>query len=307
MLSARFPKFAFLIALACSAITTHAQAPREPALDASYQQSFEKWKAELIENRMQNWLPLAGLFWLKPGENTFGSDPGNALALPSGTAPAHGGTFQLQQTEVTINFLPGVSGVIAGKPATAGKLDPDVSGHPTVVELGSLRMYVIRRGQRVGIRVKDLKSPAVEKYRGATFYPLSAAYRINASWVPSDGKKTVQVPNVLGDVTTTPVVGEARFLLAGREVRLSAVGGDESHGLFIIFSDMTRKAETYPAGRFLDTDAVADGKVLLDFNRAYNPPCSVTAYATCPLPPKENQLAIEIPAGEKYDHSQKHP
>jgi uncharacterized protein (DUF1684 family) len=308
MISARFPQV-LVIALACAASAPYApaQAPREPALDASYQQSFDKWKADLVDDRKQNWLTLVGLFWLKPGQNSFGSDPGNALALPGATAPAHAGSFQVQGTEVSVNFLTGVSGMIAGKPATAGKLDPDVSGHPTVVELGSLRMYVIRRGQRVGIRVKDLKSLAVEKYRGATFYPLSAAYRISATWVPSDGKKTVQVPNVLGDVTTTPVVGEARFTLAGQEVRLSAVGGDESHGLFIIFSDMTRKTETYPAGRFLDTDAVAGGKVLLDFNRAYNPPCSVTAYATCPLPPKENQLAIEIPAGEKYDHSQKHP
>src|SRR5207244_3125455 len=103
----------------------------------------------------------------------------------------------------------------------------------------------------------------------------------------------VQVPNVLGDVTATPVVGEAHFSLGGQELRLTAVGGDPEHGLFIIFNDPTRKTDTYPAGRFLDTEAVKNGKVLLDFNRAYNPPCALTPYATCPLPPKENQLAVE--------------
>jgi uncharacterized protein (DUF1684 family) len=146
--------------------------------------------------------------------------------------------------------------------------------------------------------------PAARAYRGPMFYPLDASYRVTADWVPSDGKRTVQVPNVLGDVTATPVVGEARFTLAGSEVGGS--GGDATHGLFIIFSDLTRKTDTYPAGWFLATEAVTDGKVLLDFNRAYNPPCSVPPYATCPLPPSENQLSIAIPAGEKYDRAQGH-
>lgn len=208
---------------------------------------------------------------------------------------------------MTLKFREGVAGTVGGIAVSTSRLDSDVSGHPTVVEVGSLRMHLIRRGERSGIRVKDLKNPAAEKYRGATFYPLNAAYRISAEWVPGDGKRTVIVPNVLGDATSTRVVGEARFQINGQEVVLSAVGGDGEHGLFFIFSDMTRKTETYPAGRFLDTEPVKDGKIVLDFNRAYNPPCSVTPFATCPLPPKEDQLTIRIAAGEKYDHSQKHP
>jgi uncharacterized protein (DUF1684 family) len=288
----------------------HAQVPpirTTPVLDQDYRQSFEKWKAELEQARRQNWLTLVGLFWLKPGENMFGSDPGNAVVLPAGTAPATAGTFVLEGKDVTMRFRDGVAGKINGTAVTASHLDPDVSGHPTLVELGSLRMHVIRRGDRSGIRVQDLRNPAAEKYRGAIFYPLNAAYRISADWVPGDGKQTVMVPNVLGDVTSTPVVGEARFRIDGQEVRLSAVGGDAERGLFFIFSDTTRRTETYPAGRFLETEPVKGGKVMLDFNRAYNPPCSLTPYATCPLPPKEDQLAVSIPAGEKYDHSQKHP
>ncbi len=295
---------ALLISLALSAgFQATAQVPPVAALDAGYQRSFEKWKAELIEDRKQNWLPLVGLFWLKQGGNTFGSDPANAVVLPSSTAPAHAGTFLLQGRDVTVTFLPGVRASVSGTTVTMAKLDPDVSGHASVVELGSLRMHVILRGERAGIRAKDRKNRAVEKYCGPTFYPLGAEYVVEATWVPSDGKTMVQVPNVLGDVTATPVVGEAHFSLAGQQLRLTAVGGDAEHGLFIIFNDATRKTDTYPAGRFLDTEAVKNGKVLLDFNRAYNPPCALTPYATCPLPPKENQLAGEIRAGEKYDHN----
>ena len=304
------PSVRFL-ALLCGIVIVPAavkkQAQSAPVLDEAYRESFEKWKANLVEDRRQNWLTLVGLFWLKPGENTFGSDSTNALVLPAGTAPGKAGAFNLQGKNVSIAFRDGVAGKVGGAPVATAHLDPDVSGHPTVVELGSLRMHMIQRGDRCGIRVKDVKSPAAEQYRGATFYPLSATYTIDAQWIPGDGKRTVVVPNVLGDATTTPVVGEARFRLDGQEVRLSAVGGDPEHGLFIIFNDMTRKTDTYPAGRFLETEPVKDGKVVLDFNRAYNPPCSVTPYATCPLPPKEDQLTVSIPAGEKYDHSQKHP
>lgn len=302
MVLPRFLRSALLIAFASIASLPAApQAP--PPLDAAYQHSFAKWKADLIEDRKQNWLTLAGLFWLKPGENSFGSDLVNAVVLPGNAVPGHAGTFLLQGKDVTLKALPAAQVFISGKSVTTAKLDPDVSGHPTVLELGSLRMHVIQRGDRFGIRVKDLKNPAIENYRGPTFYPLSADYVVVATWVPSDGKKFVQVPNVLGDVTATPVVGEARFSLAGQEMKLTAVGGDEAHGVFIIFADPTRKTDTYPAGRFLDTEAVKDGKLLLDFNRAYNPPCALTPYATCPLPPKENQLAVDIRAGEKYDHS----
>jgi uncharacterized protein len=276
-------------------------AQSSPAVDAAYQQSFEKWKADLVEDLKENWLPLAGLFWLKPGANSFGTDTKNSIVLPEHSAPANAGEFDLQGNEVTVKLPAGSDAKIDGKPVTAAKLQPDISGKPTVIELGKLRMKVIQRGQRIGIRVKDLDSPAVRDYRGPIFYPLNAAYRITAKWEPSDGKKMVDVPNVLGDVTPTPVAGEARFKINGQDVSLSALGGDPKEGLFFIFKDLTSKTETYPPGRFLQTDPVVNGTVVLDFNEAYNPPCAVTPYATCPLPPKQNQLAVAIPAGEKYD------
>jgi uncharacterized protein (DUF1684 family) len=276
--------------------------------DAAYLRSFEQWKTELVEDLKQNWLPLAGLFWLKAGENRFGTGPGNAIVLPPGSAPAQAGSFVLEGSggEVTLRLAPGVNATVAGQPVGTTRLRSDASGTASWVELGGLRMKVIVRGSRIGIRVKDLNSPAVRAYPGPVFYPLDLNYRVTATWVPADGKATVDVPNVLGDVTPTPVVGKVQFTLNGHALELTDLGGDPAKGLFFVLNDPTSKTETYPGGRFLDTDPVVNGKVVLDFNRAYSPPCSVTPYATCPLAPKENRLTVAIDAGQKYDRTPFH-
>jgi len=182
--------------------------------DAAYLQSFEKWKAELVDGLKQNWLPLAGLFWLKPGANTFGSANDNAVVLPSG--PAHAGVFQLQGDEISVELRSGSDAKIDGKSETKAKLQTDVSGSATRIELGSLRMHVIKRGERLGIRVKDLESQAAHNYSGPAFFPLDMNYRVSGTFVPSDGKRTVDIPNVLGDVTPTAIVGEVHFKLNGQ-------------------------------------------------------------------------------------------
>jgi uncharacterized protein len=270
--------------------------------DATYVQSFEKWKAEQIDDLKKNWLPLAGLYWLKPGANSFGSAAENAIVFPKG--PAHAGEFDLKGKDVTIKLLAEVHATSAGKPlAGSATLDPDTSGHPSAVEIGSLQFHVIVRGERVGVRLKDADSAAVRNFRGLMFYPLDMNYQIAATWEPSDGKTTVEVPNVLGDVSAMRVAGRAVFKINGQEVVLTDLRGDPSRGLFFVFNDLTAKTDTYPGGRFLETGPVTKGRVTLDFNRAYNPPCAVTPYATCPLAPKENRLAVAIPAGEKFDKS----
>jgi len=268
------------------------------ALDPAYQQSFEQWKAELVDDLKENWLTLAGLFWLKPGSNRFGTDESNEIVVPKGSAPAYAGSFELQGKDVTVKLVPGVHASIEGRPVNAAQLQPDTTGHATVLELQHLRLHVVRRGERTGIRVKDLDSAAARNYRGPVFYPLNLGFRVNATWVPSTGNKTVNIPTVLGDVTSQVVAGEVRFKINGQELRMTDLGGDPSKGLFFVFGDLTSKAETYPGGRFLQTGPVENGTVELDFNRAYNPPCAVTPYATCPLAPKENRLAVAIPAGE---------
>jgi uncharacterized protein len=275
-----------------------------PTPDPAYVQSFDKWKAELVDSRKQNWLTLAGLFWLKPGDNAFGSDAGNTIVFPKG--PAHAGVFELQGTDVTVKFSPESHATLDGKPVTETKLQPDTSEKPTVVELGSLRIKAIVRGQRIGIRLKDVDSEAAKNYRGPVFFPVDLSYRVTATFEPSEGKKTVDVPNVLGDTTATPVAGVVVFRINGQEARLTDLGGDPSKGLSFVFNDLTSKTDTYPGGRFLETDPVVNGTVVIDFNRAYSPPCSVTPYATCPLAPKENRLAVAILAGEKYDRAHGH-
>ncbi len=292
--------------LLAAAVVTCESAPAGPASmepDAAYRSGYEKWKSELVDDLKKNWVPLAGLFWLKPGDNSFGSDPSNKVAFPAGTAPAHAGVFTLQGDSVTMKLEPGVKATVDDKPVTTVALESDASGKATLVAMGNLRFKVIKRGDRLGIRLKDLDSPAVRNFHPLIFYPLSTKFIVNAKWVPSDGSKTVDVPNVLGDVTTEKVAGEAHFTIDGQELHLTALGGDPQKGLFFVFNDLSSKTDTYPAGRFLDTDAVSNGSVVLDFNKAYNPPCASTPYATCPLAPKENRLQVAIPVGEKYDRA----
>ena len=297
------PRLSIAVALAVLGTTLafgfRAGLPEAP--DAAYVQSFEKWKAEQTADLKESWLSLAGLFWLKPGANTFGSDAANSIVFPTG--PAHAGEFDLNGKEVTIKLLPGAHATIAGKPVTTAKLDPDTSDHVTRVEMGSLRYHMIVRGEHVGVRVRDTESAAAHNFKGMMFFPLDMNYRVTATWVPSDGKDTVEVPNALGEVTEEKAPGVAVFKMNGLDLKLTAIGGDSKTGLFFVFNDLTAKTDTYPGGRFLDTGPIVDGHVVLDFNRAYNPPCAVTPYATCPLAPKENHLAIALPAGEKFDRA----
>ena len=286
-----------LILLTSALLVLGEAKPEAP--DAAYVQSFEKWKAGETADLKQNWLSLAGLFWLKPGRNSFGSDPGNQVVFPQG--PLHAGEFDLNGKAVTLKLLPDSGATIAGKPATTVKLDPDTSAQVTYVEMGSLRFHVIVRGERVGIRLLDTESAAARNFKGMAFFPLDLDYRVTATWVPEQGKQTIEIPNVLGDVTAQVIPGVAVFKVHGAELKLTALGGDAKTGLFFVFSDLTSQSDTYPAGRFLDSDPVDNGHVVLDFNRAYNPPCAVTPYATCPLAPKQNRLRVAIPAGEKFD------
>ncbi len=284
-----------LVALAIVIASCAGALAQEP--DAAYRADFKKWDAEQAQDLKENWLPLIGLFWLKEGENTFGSAKGSAVELPASSCPATGGVLVRHGDEVTIKVAKGVKVTSEGKPILVEKLA--IAPKPTKLELGSLRMFLVKREERIGLRVKDMKSPAITQFKGLQYYPLSKAYMLTADVVPGNGR-TMIVPNVLGDKLKVPMAAEVRFNINGKEQSLEAMEGSDG-GLFIVFSDLTKKSGgTYPGGRFVETSAPKDGKVLLDFNKAYSPPCAWTPYATCPLPPKENQLQVEIPAGEKY-------
>ncbi len=237
----------FAVAFALLAVISFALEPP----DAAYLKDFERWKGELVDDLKQNWLPLAGLFWLKPGANTFGSADDNAIVLPSG--PAHAGTFKLQGDDVSVELLPGVTAKIGDKTDSKGQLLADVTGKPTIIELGALRMHVIKRGTRLGIRVKDLNSEAVRKYAGPVFFPLDMTYRVTATFVPSDGKRTVDVPNVLGDVTPTPISGEVHFKLNGQDLTLIASRRRSGQGIELRdqrFEQQDRHLSRRPVSRY---------------------------------------------------------
>src|SRR6202023_2886977 len=172
----------------------------------------------------------------------------NAIVLPSG--PPHAGNFRVQGENVSVELLPGVAAKIGDNNDTKAPLQADVTGTPTIIELGALRMHLIKRGTRLGIRVKDLNSAAARDYAGPVFFPLDMTYRVTATFVPSDGKKSVDVPNVLGDVTPTPISGEVHFKLNGQDLTLTALGGEPAKGLSFVISDLTSRTDTYPGGRF---------------------------------------------------------
>lgn len=272
--------------------------PSAAAKDDAYAKSLAKWKKERIFDLKRDWLPLAGLAWLKPGENTFGSDASSRVLLPK-SAPAQAGVFLFNGDQITVRVREGARVTSGGHAVRELKLVPDDPGPETVLEMGSLRIHVIKRYRRYGIRIKDLASPEIKKFSGLSYFAVGSGYLVTGTFEPSPGKK-VTIPDVTGDVNEVEVPGVVRFQLHGREFTLAPLPSENGR-LFFILEDQTKGKETYPAGRYLYADPPVDGKVVLDFNRAYNPPCAFTAYATCPLPPKENKLPVRIEAGEKYE------
>ena len=270
--------------------------------DEAYRAEVQKWRADR-EARLKadgGWLTVVGLFWLAEGPNRFGTDPSGAIVLPQGSAPAKAGIFELKGDRVTVSLLPGAAGRVAGKRVSGTlALRPDTSGSPDVLEMGTLTMHVINRGGRHGIRLKDRNSAARRTFTGLRWFDVKEEYRIEARWVSYPQPEPVEVPNVLGQIEPMPSPGYAEFTLAGKALRLDAVlEGPEAEELFIIFRDQTSGKETYGAGRFLYADLPKGGKVWLDFNKAYNPPCAFTPFATCPLPPPQNRMPVRVEAGE---------
>jgi len=284
--------------MACTivALTVRADSP-------NYAADVEAWRVKR-EARLKadgGWLTVAGLFWLKEGANRFGSGKDNDVVLPS-SAPERAGVFEFQAGKVQLRLEAGVPATIEGKNVTTADMRPDTSGSPDVLTLGPLTMHVIERGGRFGIRLKDNDSPARKAFKGLEWFTVSEQYRVTARFVPYDPPRKITIPNVLGDASEMPSPGYAAFTLGGKELRLDPVLEDAaSEELFFIFRDETSGKGTYGGGRFLYTEKPKDGSVVLDFNKAYSPPCAFTRYATCPLPPKQNRLGVRIEAGEKSD------
>ena len=270
--------------------------------DTLYHKEIEKWRNGRLARLTSEdgWLTLAGLFWLKKGENTLGSDPSNDIVLSQSKAPRSVGSLWLDKGDVRLEARPGAGVTHAGEPVSTLVLRSDADEEPTSVNLGTLSLHIIKRGEHLGLRVKDKENPARLHFAGLEYYPVNPKWRIEARFEPYDPPKTLPIVNILGMVENETSPGAFAFEVEGKPYRLDAVLEKGSEEFFIIFADQTNGKETYGAGRFLyAAPPNAGGRVVVDFNKAYNPPCALTSYTTCPLPPPQNRLPFRVEAGEK--------
>jgi hypothetical protein len=257
-----------------------------------YTASIEAWRhdREAKLKAPDGWLAVAGLFWLKEGENRAGTDPAYEIVLPAGRAPARIGVFDLRNGAVSFRVASQAPVRLHNRTVVAAVLRPDRDQ----LQIGDITLFVIKRGGRLGVRMRDTQSAMRREFTGLKWYPVKESHRVTAKFTAAPAE--IPIPNVLGQTELQPSPGYATFRLNGQTLRLHPVR--EGDQLFFIFRDLTSGKSTYGAGRFLYADLPKDGQVVLDFNKAYNPPCAFTPYATCPLPPKQNRLAVRIEAGE---------
>jgi hypothetical protein len=272
--------------------------------DQTYEQEILEQRSaretRLRENE-RSWLALSGLFWLVEGNNSFGSDVSNDVQLNWAGVPARAGIFQYKNDAITLRVADDVTITCNGDPVKNKPLRTDIDDKPDFLEMGSLIMVVIKRGKNCLIRIWDKENPARKEFTSLKHYPVNPAYRINARFIPYDPPRIMKIRDVIGEEYDVEFPGYALFTLGGKECRLEAEKTDE--GLFFNFYDPTNGNGTYPGGRFLVADPPNDREVVIDFNRAYNPPCAYTDFATCPLPPSMNRLPVRIPVGEMiYRH-----
>ena len=281
---------------------------------ASWQRDLLDWRAKRATSLQapEGWLSLIALGWLKEGDNVFGSAEDSRVQI-NARVPAHIGIVHLEKG--SLRLLPPPDGfpkdlLIDGQPAKDKEqsLLADDADKPSKLSIGSVTIIVINRDGQFALRVKDLEAPTRTGFHGLHWYAPDANYRIHARWIPYNPPKVLNIPTILGTTTHMPAPGAAEFTIDGRVVQLEPVLEDpQSTDLFFIMRDATSKTSTYGAGRFLyselpDHGVNQPGEVWLDFNKLVNPPCAFTAYATCPLPPPQNRLGVQIPAGEKRYH-----
>ena len=276
----RIVPLAILLSLACS---RKAEAPlhNETA-------EIMQWRQNRVSHLKSDdgWLTLVGLQWLNDGENKIQN-------------PANGGSVMLHGGVVTL--APNPSLTIDGKPVTAPtplRDDTDPKG-PTIVSSGTTHFHVIKRAPKFALRVKDTNSPARTHFLGLDYFPVAPQWRLEAHFEPFNPPHHVTITNVLGMTSDEIAPGLLSFTVDGKEYKLEPILEQGATDYFIIFKDATSGKETYPAARYVYAPPAKDGKTVIDFNKAYNPPCTFTPYATCPLPPPENRLPVRVDAGEK--------
>lgn len=266
---------------------------------ASYIESIEQWQQERLEGlKSENgWLNLAGIYWLNDGVQTFGSDSANDIIFPE-KAPAFMGTLSLKDTLVHLKVNDDLELFYENEAVRELSLSYDKSGQPSYITHGDFAWYIMKRHRSLAIRLRDYKNPAIEALDHIPSYPINPEYVVEATLKPYDKVRTLTVATPFQDYTQDyECPGELHFKLKGEKLTLLPFTSGNQY--FIIISDGTSGMETYGGGRFMYASPDSTGRVILDFNKAYNPPCAVTAFAACPMPPPKNQLDVSIEAGEK--------
>jgi uncharacterized protein (DUF1684 family) len=245
------------------------------------------------------WLTLAGLFWLNPGSNSFGSGSGNDLVLKNPALADTAGSFDVAAGAVRFRAQPDGGVTLNGQQFDSVALASDASGEPTTLASGPLRFFVIERGGKLAVRVRDLNNPRRLQFRGLEYFPVASDWAVSARFVPYPAGKRIRIVNILGMEEDDVSPGAVVFSRNGRTYRLDTVlEGPSETQLFIMFADATSGHETYGGGRFLYIPRPTGSTVLVDFNKAFNPPCALNDFATCPLPPPQNRLPLRVSAGE---------
>lgn len=298
-------QFLILPVAATLAVLTQGCSPKEPIISdlAAYEESIKEWQHNRLERlkSKNGWLNLAGLFWLSEGENSFGSDPSNDIVFPE-KAEAFCGTLTLR-----------ADGGVALKASEAAKIKHedqlitdldlihDHAENTTFLEQGDLAWYIVKRAERYGIRMRDYKHPRIQELDHIPSYPVKAEYLVEAKLVPFDEPKMMEVATPIEGFTETyECPGVLHFEINQTELRLHPFKSGK--GYFLVLADETTGIDTYGAGRFMYSMPDSTGRIILDFNKAYNPPCAFSPFATCPMPPRENYLSVSIEAGEKSVH-----
>jgi hypothetical protein len=267
----------------------------------AYKAEIDSWHTARLSRLKapEGWLNLAGLYWLQEGLNTFGSDTANAIVFPK-HAPSFIGVIERRGDSIWLRSV-FIRFLVDSLPAGNMKLKDDSYPDPDVMTWDSLAWHVIKRGERFAIRLRDFNHPRINTLTSIPCFETDLKWRIEADYQPYEKPEKYKVQTVIGTEEESLVPGELTFKIRGRKCTLYPfASGDQ---LFIVFGDATNGNETYPSGRFLYSDIPdARNKVIIDFNRAYNPPCVFTTFATCPLPLSKNILPVKIKAGEKSVH-----
>jgi uncharacterized protein len=270
--------------------------------NGAYRDEIERWRQARLQSLKADdgWLTVSGLFWLKPGETKIGSDPSNDVMLPVRT-PGSLGTLTLAEGKATFQPGNGVKITCNGSPFDGGEIKSDAGGHADILAVGDVKLILIKRGNRLALRLKDNQSPLRAGFAGLRWYPVNFDWRVEAKFVAYPVPTKMVMDTIVGESDVVESPGYVTFEREGKTYQIQAIGQKDG-SLWFVFRDKTSGRTTHGGARQLDAEAPRNGIVILDFNKATNLPCAYIPYATCPLAPPQNRLSLAIEAGElKYE------